>query len=84
MYWKKDFDFLSYVSSICLAYFQVVEKESAAILHGKLLLIDIKRLEIGIYNHFLTHELIKRYKIPKKKVISIFLFYFQLCFTIED
>lgn len=67
MYWKKDFDFLSYVSSICLAYFQVVEKESAAILHGKLLLIDIKRLEIGIYNHFLTHELIKRYKIPKRK-----------------
>ena len=52
MYWKKDFDFLSNVSSIYLASFQVVEKESAAILHGKLLLIDIKRLEISIYNHF--------------------------------
>ena len=51
MYWKKDFDFLSNVSSIYLASFQVVEKESAAILHGKLLLIDIKRLEISIYNH---------------------------------
>ena len=51
MYWKKDFDFLSNVSSIYLASFQGVEKESAAILHGKLLLIDIKRLEISIYNH---------------------------------
>lgn len=63
MYWKNDFDFLSYMSSIRLASFEVLEKESATMLHGKLLLIDIKRLEIGIYNHFLTHVLIKRYKI---------------------